>query len=133
MANPAKFFEQRKNLAVLVSDAVPIYPDTANRRRIAKAKGMEPEELTDDVHIVAEGEPPEEETKEEPQEEEKKKEEAPEATWKPESCLYLTDSAQGHLSLDRYRMTRVFLPQGMTSIVAPRMTSIVQVADTSMH
>ena len=29
--------------------------DAAARRRLAKSKGKEPEELTEDVHIIAEG------------------------------------------------------------------------------
>ncbi len=69
VANPEKFVKHREELPVVGSDAVPVYLDTAtgkilvstrvldaaNRRRIAKAKGIEPEELTEDVHIVAEG------------------------------------------------------------------------------
>ena len=69
VAKPEVFVETREDLPIAASDAVPVYLDistgkilvstsvldAAAKRRLAKKKGQEPEELTENVHIIAEG------------------------------------------------------------------------------
>ena len=69
VAEPKKFIEHREELPIVASDAVPVYLDISTgkvlvpakvldacaRRQLAKRKGLEPEELTEDIHLVAEG------------------------------------------------------------------------------
>ena len=69
VAKPEEFIEHREDLPVVHTDAVPVYLDTgtgkilvstrvldaAARRRLARRHGKEPEELTEDIHICAEG------------------------------------------------------------------------------
>ena len=69
VANPAEFIKHREDLPIVASDAVPVYLDISTgkvlvpakvldasaRRQLAKRKGLQPEELTEDIHLVAEG------------------------------------------------------------------------------
>ena len=69
VGQPEKFIAGRRDIPIAMTDAVPVYLDVAagkilvpvsaleasRKRRIAKKRGVEPEELTEDIHIVAEG------------------------------------------------------------------------------
>ena len=69
VADPDRFIVNREKLPIVASDAVPVYLDIAAgkvlvpatvlditaRRRLAKRKGLPVEELTEDIHLVAEG------------------------------------------------------------------------------
>ena len=69
VAEPDRFIANREKLPIVASDAVPVYLDIAAgkvlvpatvlditaRRRLAKRKGLPVEELTEDIHLVAEG------------------------------------------------------------------------------
>jgi len=69
VADPAEFIKHREDLPICAHDAVPVYLDIStgkilvstsvldaiSKRRLAKKRGQQPEELTEDVHLVAEG------------------------------------------------------------------------------
>lgn len=69
VAKPEEFIKHRDSLPIIASDAVPVYLDVATgkilvpltmldaacKRRMAKKRGLEPEELHEDLHITAEG------------------------------------------------------------------------------
>ena len=69
VAKPAEFIQHREDLPICAHDAVPVYLDISSgkilvstsvldaicKRRLAKKHGKQPEELTEDVHLVAEG------------------------------------------------------------------------------
>ena len=69
VADPVEFMKHREELPVVATDAVPVYLDVATgkilvplscldaakKRRLAKRRGLEPEQLDEDIHLVAEG------------------------------------------------------------------------------
>ena len=69
VAYPADFIKHREDLPIAAHDAVPVYLDISTgkilvstsvldaicKRRLAKSKGLEPEELDEDAHLIAEG------------------------------------------------------------------------------
>ena len=69
VADPEAFIKDREDLPICAHDAVPVYLDISSGkilvstsvlgaiswRRLAKKKSQQPEELTEDIHLVAEG------------------------------------------------------------------------------
>ena len=69
VADPAKWIKHREEMPIAAHDAVPVYLDISTGKilvstgvldaiskcRLAKKHGKEPEEITEDIHLVAEG------------------------------------------------------------------------------